>query len=260
MQLHEQRAERTNLEHFVTRLRRLSTVGSTEEAAIRGLWRTARHVPASSIIDANEGIRLITRGWAAWLRYSDDGRRLIFLYLLPGDFIIPGLFHLQCCDLVSLTPLRTVDANSLLPTKGDHAPRSAAIIAESGSYYRLLLLDHLTRLTIGCTTRSVAHLLVELHARSTRSGACEGDRFSFPIGQRVLARSLGRSTVQVNKVIKQFQTEGMLSVGFDWIEMHDVERLRALCGMSHSVFHPARAFAGITQGTDRMRMAEQVCP
>jgi hypothetical protein len=240
VQVHEQRAERLNLERLVARVRNSDAVQQSEEAAIRALWRTAQHTPANRVLDPEGGIRLITKGWAAWLRYSDDGRRLIFLFLMPGDFIVPGLFQLRCCDLVSLTPLRTVDAEPLMRSGQESTPCSAAVISESGTYYRLLLLDHLTRLTIGCTTRSVAHLLVELHARSLKTGACTDGRFNFPIGQRVLARALGRSTVQVNKVIKQFQSDGLLSVGFDWIEMHDVEQLRKMGGMTHSVLRPAR--------------------
>jgi CRP-like cAMP-binding protein len=114
------------------------------------------------------------------------------------------------------------------------------MIAGSRSYYRLLLLDHLARLTLGCTTRGVAHLLTELHARSLRSGACIDGRFSLPIGQRVLASALGRSTVQINKIIKQFQAVGLLAVGYDWLELRDARGLRALAGIGHSALDPAR--------------------
>ena len=31
-----------------------------EEAALLGLWRSARHWPANSVIDATDGVRLIT--------------------------------------------------------------------------------------------------------------------------------------------------------------------------------------------------------
>ena len=44
---------------------------------------------------------------------------------------------------------------------------------------------------------------------------------NLKIGQRVLAAALGRSTVQVNKVISKFQTDGLIRVGYDWIEVVD---------------------------------------
>ena len=240
MQIYQQRAERPNLDRLVDRILFDAHIGDGEQATIRSLWRTTEHENANTVLDSMCGPRLITSGWAGWLRYGDRGRRQIFLFLMPGDFIVPGLFQLECCDLVALTPLRTVDATVLVQGAATLTPHSDALIADSSRYYRLLLLDHLTRLTAGCTTRGVAHLLTELHARSLRSGACTDGRFSLPIGQRVLASALGRSTVQVNKIINRFQADGLLAVGYDWMELRDPDRLRALAGMTHSVLYPAR--------------------
>ena len=252
VQIHQQRAEGLNLERLVNRVLFESVIANDEQARIRSLWRTARHDPAGATLSASGGLRLITSGWAGWLRYSQSGRRQIFLFLLPGDFIVPSLFHLEVCELVSLTPLRTVDATPLVEDAATVTPRAAALVSGSGEYYRLLLLDHLTRLTIGCTKRSLAHLLTEFHARSLRSGACADGRFSFPIGQRVLASALGRSTVQINKIINQFQTDGLLAVGYDWLQLRDPDAMRALAGMPHSISHGARAVAGLPAQLDSL--------
>lgn len=244
MQVHHQRAERPNLERLVSQLPENADVDD-EKATIRSLWRSTRHDHANTNILETAEPRLITSGWAGWLRYGDAGRRQIFLFLMPGDFIVPGLFQLECCDLISLTPLRTVSAAPLVQFGATQTPHTAGMIADCGRYYRLLLLDHLTRLTAGCTTRSVAHLLTEFHARSLRSGACIEGRFSLPIGQRVLASALGRSTVQVNKIINQFQDQGLLSVGYDWLELRDPQKLRELAGMTHSLLGPSRPTSGL---------------
>ncbi|MEO6360881.1 MAG: helix-turn-helix domain-containing protein [Sphingomicrobium sp.] len=245
MQIHQQRAERFNLERLVDRVLFDSAIANDEQAKIRSLWRSARHDPANTVLSAPDGPRLITSGWAGWLRCSPSGRRQIFLFLMPGDFIVPSIFQPEGCDLVSLTPLRTVDAAPLVENAATLTPRTAALVSGSGRYYRLLLLDHLTRLTIGCTKRSLAHLLVEFYARSLRSGACVDGRFSFPIGQRVLASALGRSTVQVNKIINQFQVDGLLAVGYDWLKLRDPDGMRGLAGMADSILYPARPVAGL---------------
>jgi hypothetical protein len=250
MQIHQQRAERPNLERLVHRISAHGGQVDDEIAIIRSLWRSARHIPANTVLTGENEPQLITSGWAGWLRYDDTGRRQIFLFLMPGDFIIPGLFRLECCDLVSLTPLRTVNAAPLCWPNAPATSITGGVIASCGGYYRLLLLDHLTRLTAGCTTRSVAHLLGELHIRSVRSGACHEGRFSFPIGQRILASALGRSTVQINKIIHQLQHKGLLAVGYDWIELRDPEKLRELGGMTHSLLTPSRALAGLAMQGD----------
>jgi hypothetical protein len=231
LQIHQQRAERGNLERFIGSIKDEAPDG-LEQATILGLWRTARHDPSNTVLSAADGVRLITNGWVGWLRYTDDGQRLIFLFLMPGDFIVPSLFELGCCELVSLTPLRTVDASPLMREDPATTPKSAATIARTGRDYRLLLVDHLTRLTSGCTTRSVANLLNEFHDRSLRTGRCDNGRFRFPIGQRVLARSLGRSTVQINKIINQLQTNGVIQVGYDWIDVLQPDELRKAAGVT----------------------------
>lgn len=152
---------------------------------------------------------------------------------MPGDFIVPPLFTVRNCDLVCLTPVRTVDASTLIQDGGTLSPNSSAIIEQSNVRYRHLLLDHLTRLILGSTTGGVALLLTELHERSVRSGACVDGKFNLPIGQRMLAASLGRSAVQVNKVMSRFQAEGLIRVGYDWLEVVEPEALRALAGVSN---------------------------
>ena len=164
---------------------------------------------------------------------------------MPGDFIIPALFEPGCCEVVSLTPLRTVDASPLMEPAA--TPVSAAKIASSGRAYRLLLVDHLTRLTIGCTTRSVAHLLYEFHIRSLRAGASVNGRFTLPIGQRVIARSLGRSSVQIHKIINRFQADGMLKIGFNWVDILQPEALRDTAGLTHNRQPPSLSDPGLAE-------------
>ncbi|RST31293.1 Crp/Fnr family transcriptional regulator [Sphingomonas ginkgonis] len=169
-----------------------------------------------------------------------EPKRLIFLFLMPGDFIIPGLFELECCDLIALTALRTADASPLLQCEDGSTARTTALIRQSGRYYRLFLLDHLTRLTGGDTARAVAHMLYEFYVRAGSSGACAEGQFHLPIGQRVINRALGRSSVEVNKVISLFQTEGLLDVGYDWIKVCEPDGLRRRAGKTHSLDRPAR--------------------
>jgi CRP-like cAMP-binding protein len=207
----KQRAERANLQQLTDRASFDRPLSGTEEAAIHGLWRSARHHPSNSRIEAGSGLRLITSGWAGWLRCADDGRRLIFLFLMPGDYIVPALFNVHDCDLVCLTSVRTVDASPLAEAGSTATPQSSAM---------------------GSTTSSIALLLIELHERSVQSGACVNGRFSLPIGQRMLAASLGRSTVQVNKVLSKFQTDGLIRVGYDWLEVVDPTGLQSLSGMT----------------------------
>jgi CRP-like cAMP-binding protein len=232
VQIHQQRAERANLQRLTEGSQFGEPLTGAEGDAFKGLWRSAEHHRANSKIEPNDTIRLITSGWAGWLRCADDGRRLIFLFLMPGDYIVPSLFNVHNCDLISLTPMRTVDASALAEIGSTTTPLSLAIIQHSARRYRHLMLDHMARLMMGSTTSSVASLLSEFHERSLRSGTCTEGRFTLPVGQRMLASALGRSTVQVNKVMSKFQADGMIRVGFDWLEVVEPDRLQSLAGVS----------------------------
>lgn len=235
MQIYQQRAERVNLERLVSRVGFSTPLDRSEHLEILKLWRTAERTPANSVLDCAGSIQLITSGWAGWMRQTPRNKPLIFLFLMPGDFIIPGLADAGCCELISLNPMRCVDATPLLNNGSALTPRTGSMIADSGRYYRLLLIDHMTRLAIGCTTQAVAHLLNEFYLRSQRSGACLDGRFSLPIGQRVLGRALGRSSVQINKVIRQLQVDGVLRIGYDWVEVLKPAELEARAGFAHNI-------------------------
>jgi CRP-like cAMP-binding protein len=232
MDIHQLRAERENLRRLLDGGLFGSAPAADEVAAVMDLWRSAEHHPVNTKIDGLSGIRLITSGWAGWLRCTNEGRRFIYLFLMPGDFVIPSMLSIQECSLMSLTPVRTVDASALLSQDALSSSPSLELIKGSGSRYRHLLLDHMTRLMMGSTRSSIALLLIEFHNRALRAGATVGSRFNLPIGQRTIAAAIGRSTVQVNKVLSQFQAEGLIRVGYDWVEMIEPEKLQALSGLA----------------------------
>lgn len=234
MQIYQQRAERENLERLISRASFDSPVEPSERYEIRELWRTAQRTPANTLLPSDGSVRLITSGWAGWARYTGQSKNPIFLFLMPGDFIIPGLYDAGCCQLVALTPICCVDAASLRGNATGLTPRAASMINQSGLYYRGLLIDHMTRLATGSTLQAVAHLLHEFYVRSTRAGACAGGRFHLPIGQRVLGRSLGRSSVQINKVVRRLQGSRVLSIGYDWVDVLDPEGLEQFSGFPHT--------------------------
>jgi CRP-like cAMP-binding protein len=231
LQIQQLRVERANLQRLTIWSQSGGPLTGAEEAAIQGLWRTARHHPEKSTIETGKTVRLITSGWAAWLRYAEDGRRLIFLFLMPGDYIVPE-FSVPESTLIGLTPVRTVDATALAEFDSTAASQASVSIQQTAARYRRLLLDHLTRLMMGSTTSSVASLLSEFHGRSLRSGACAEGRFSFPIGQRMLGSALGRSSVQVSKIMCKFQADGLIRVGFDWLEVREPAKLQSLAGIA----------------------------
>jgi hypothetical protein len=71
--------------------------------------------------------------------------------------------------------------------------------------------------------------------------------------------------VQINKIIRQLHDQGLLDVGYDWIELRDPEKLRAMAGLSHSVLGISRPTAcldtlGLTEPRDGIMVTDVVAP
>jgi len=230
MDLREQRRERSNLDCLIERLELEPTRDAAEIGTIRSLWRTGAQHRFNTEIATWPTPRLITSGWAAWCRRTDAGRKVIFLFLMPGDVITPAIASgVDGYGVVALTPLRTVDAGELL--RGDTggtclAPHARAMIESADGDYRTYLLDHLTWLGDGGGTRNLARLLLELHARLNATGRCIDDRMEIPVGQRILAQALALSAVQVNKILGQLRARSILSSVRGSIRIDDIAALR----------------------------------
>jgi hypothetical protein len=221
----EQRLERPHLDCVLHRLKLEHGRDPAEAATIRGLWRTAEQHVSGAVVRL-AAPRIITSGWAAWCRTTSDQRRVIFLFLMPGDVITPAIGGgSNGCDLIAVTRLCSVDATDL---SADAAPAARGWIDGADHDYRARLLDHLAWLNEGSALRNLARLLLELHDRVHATGRCVEGRFDLPIGQRVLAQALGLSVVQVNKVLQQLRDAGLLSAERGWLRIEDGPALRDL--------------------------------
>ncbi|WP_242151583.1 Crp/Fnr family transcriptional regulator [Sphingomonas sp. BAUL-RG-20F-R05-02] len=225
MNVREQRLERPNLDCILHRLKLDTARDAGESTTIRGLWRSAEHHVSGSVVRLTAP-RIITSGWAAWCRTTSDQRRVIFLFLLPGDVLTPAIGGGgNDCDLIAMTRLCSVDATTLT---ADAAPIAHAWINAADHEYRARLLDHLAWLNDGSALRNLARLLLELRDRVDATGRCVAGRFDMPIGQRVLAQALGLSAVQVNKMMQQLRDASLVSAERGWLCIDDEPALRDL--------------------------------
>jgi hypothetical protein len=248
----DQRQERPHLDCVLRRLK-LGADDAGEIAAIRGLWRTAEQHRSATTVRLT-GPRIITSGWAAWCRTTSDQRRVIFLFLMPGDVITPAVGGgSNDCDLIAVTRLCSVDAAGLTAVGPYPAPTARAWIDNADQDYRSRLLDHLAWLNDGSALRNLARLVLELHDRSHDSGRCVDGRFDLPIGQRVLAQALGLSAVQVNKVLQQLREAGMVSAERGWLRIDDAPALRSLAdGVTKTRKRPVNTLPGDAHATALM--------
>ncbi len=83
----------------------------------------------------------------------------------------------------------------------------------------------------------LVHLLLEFHSRLDAVGMVDGDTFSLPLTQEVLADALGLSVVHINPTLQQVRRDRLLELRGGQVTLRQPELMRAMADWPPS---PAR--------------------
>ena len=223
------------LRHVARRWSRFADLGRSDVEAVERLAEEATVHPRGADLgpEPGEAPQIVVAGWACHMRPLARRARQIFGFLLPGDAIgsfwrpPEYVFH----RTVALTRLQLVSTRSLLAVEADGAFRRPALVAaarRAEDHAQHLLLNHITRLGARDAYSGLAHLLVELHDRLDRVGlACEGE-FRLPIGQRVLAQTMGFSLAHTNHTLQRMAEDGLFEAKDDVLRLLQPEKMAEL--------------------------------
>ena len=224
----------TNL--LETRFGKLATLSGQEINLLRLIEGRAKHSfrEDSRLLAEGAEIRaphFIISGWAARYRELADGRRQLMGILLPGDGF--GLCHrarpLALTTIISLTPMKTVEAVELTVAWRDHArvPGLAEALDMAAAEDEHYLLCHAMRLGRQTAYERLAHLFCELEHRLSTRGLSSGGAFQMPMTQDMLADAAGLSVVHVNRTLQQMRREGRIELTKGRLVILDLEALRS---------------------------------
>src|SRR5215216_1970442 len=172
---------------------------------------------------------LILEGFAYRYKQTEDGKRQIFSFHIPGD--IPDLqsLHLDVMDhSLSSLPACTAmfiphevirDMTRRCPRIGDAFWRDTLI---DGAVFREWILNLGRREAYG----RMAHLLCELYVRLRAVGLTNGDGYAFPLTQAEFGDALGLSTVHVNRTLQELRGEGLIALRAGLVTVLDWDRLK----------------------------------
>jgi len=172
---------------------------------------------------------LVLEGFAYRYKLTEEGKRQIFSFHIPGD--IPDLqsLHLDVMDhsLASLSPSKLMfipheivrDLMRRCPRIGDAFWRDTLIDA---AVFREWMICLGRREAYG----HMAHLLCELYVRLQAVGLTNGDAYEFPLTQAELGDALGLSPVHVNRTLQELRGEGLITLQAGSVTVLDWERLK----------------------------------
>jgi CRP-like cAMP-binding protein len=173
--------------------------------------------------------RVLVSGWAARVRWLEDGRRQIIGLILPGDGL--GLCRrpqpLALCPVLALTPIQTLDATPLMQAVSDAArhPNLSHAINVAAALDEAWLMDQVVRLGRLTAYERLSHLILEIRTRLQVLGPEVDGQIPFPLTQEMLADATGLSMVHVNRTLQQLRREKLIELGQGRLKILDYQAL-----------------------------------
>jgi CRP/FNR family transcriptional regulator, cyclic AMP receptor protein len=158
-----------------------------------------------------------------------DGREALYLVLEPGDCFgicslidgAPRSYTTRAHGDVELQVLRR-DACERL--RSQHASFGEGLIRLMSRHMRLLS-EYFVSSTLDEISCRVAQRLLKAQKPSVISG--HGIRLTVRLSQSEIAHMVGASRQAVNKVLQRFQDDGLISIEYGSVQVHDVDRLQS---------------------------------
>jgi CRP-like cAMP-binding protein len=218
---------------LIHKLESILVLSEDEKDVLRNVSGTIKTVgPRQDLV--REGDRpseccLILEGFAYRYKLTEEGKRQIFSFHIPGD--IPDLqsLHIDVMDH-SLSSLTTCKAMFISHESVRNLMQGCPRISDA--FWRDTLIDAAVFrewiLNLGRREayERMAHLLCEFYVRLKAVGLTNGDACDMPFTQAELADATGLSTVHVNRTLQELRGDGLITLRAGSLSVLDWNRLR----------------------------------
>jgi CRP-like cAMP-binding protein len=252
-----------NANPLVTKLSRFVLLSDEEVGVLDALCANQERFNAGvNLADEGDPARLafiITRGLACRYRLLADGRRQILAFLIPGDFCDLYGFLFRAMDhsiaTIAATRLATISRDKVIEL-GARYPRIGAAFWWSAMQEAAMMRERVVSLGRRNARARVAYLLCELIWRQRAVGLTEDHAMRLPLTQVDIADTLGLTAVHVNRVLQGFRREGLITLVRRRLQLHNVDALQNLAGLTQDYLHNAGVPTAIARYYDRLERRE----
>jgi CRP-like cAMP-binding protein len=216
-----------------------------EVAALLDLKTTSRTIRRGQEI-VSEGRRcstlsVITEGIAIRYRILRDGQRQILNFLLPGDFagLTSCFFETALYSIRAITPtiIFQIPFTAVIELLDQH-PGLAAGLFRLFASEAAIRAEHLIGIGRLPGLERVAHFLLELLARLRAKGLADERSYGLPLTREVISDALGMSVRNVNRVLQQLRTAGLVRIEDHVVVIENIEELSVLADFEHGYLRP----------------------
>ena len=219
---------------------------------IQALKSGTRRLPPKTLIyiegEPTEEVFTLFSGWACRYKLLFNGDRQIIDFLLPGDMIglplsdsfeyldhsVSSITNVSLCSFPAKAVLQQIRSNQTVTSRVTWLK-----MAESARAY-----ERLTSLGKRNSRERLAHLIMELFTRLKTLGAVSGTTCEFPLTQSMLADTLGLTTVHINRVLRQFREEKIVTINNGILKIYNLEELEEVCNFSDTYIRPQPMLCG----------------
>ncbi|SEA59810.1 Crp/Fnr family transcriptional regulator [Rubrimonas cliftonensis] len=237
--LHEGRHERlgTMSKALAQKLEGFFPVTDAVRAVLEELCvRVREFEPGASIIREGqdyEAIFLVDSGWTVRSRTLENGARQIVNVAIPGDFVGLNamLFRSSEFDHVAKNFVTAFEIN---PDAAKDAlgriPNLATALAWANAHEESILAERIVSLGRRSARARAAHVLCELVSRLEIIDLVTFPELLVPLSQEDFADILGISLVHMNKVLRTFDRDGVISFRNGMLIIYDRKALERIAG------------------------------
>jgi CRP-like cAMP-binding protein len=189
--------------------------------------------PGATLIEAGRQHSFVYRlisGWAGRARLLPDGRNQFILIFLPGDlFAVKSMFVTRHMDSVQAI-------SNIVAERVHYKTLYEAYVADSDIATRCIwqvmeeerrLHSWVVGLGRGSAEERLALLLIDFRGRLISSRVIDSSSlvYEMPLTQSQLADHLGITAVHVNRVLKEFRDNNILTIRDGQVTINDLDRL-----------------------------------
>lgn len=181
-------------------------------------------------------------GWMALYQSSKSGKRQILRFALPGDFL--G-FQANANGVISHSVSALTDSTvcgfprAILQEMFEEQPMLALKLATMESRDMSLCQHHQAFSSRKDAHESIAFLLLELFHRSriqmSKNYDAEKNMVVFPLTQEDVGDAVGLTNVHVNRVLQQFNKNGLINCHHKKLQILDEDKLAEIGGFDESM-------------------------
>jgi CRP-like cAMP-binding protein len=192
-------------------------------------------------------VYMLCSGMVSRYRVLPDGRRQVLNFGMPGDLVgFPSCLFARatasvCCMTDAVVAAVPLEQLSMLFAR---FPRIGTALFWAAAREAAICAERLVAVGRRGADERVAYFFLELIALQHAGALQDGDRFSFPVTQELIADAIGLSTPHVNRTLRKLRQRRLLALDGQEAEVQDARGLIMMASFDPSHF-AARPIPGL---------------